>query len=124
MLRLLNGLFPQLLKRNCAFLAQTVNNFTPDTPVSYYPQGKTDLSHIDPVVIGRGAFNAANEFACGVAGCIQDALCAVLDNILEVVKGIYSHYVTAIVNCFPIGNITFFFFFFFNFVCLFFLRNN
>lgn len=109
------------LKEIVLFSPKLLTTLPPNTPVYYYPQGKTDLSHIDPVVIGRGAFNAANEFACGVAGCIQDALCAVLDNILEVVKGIYSHYVTAIVNCFPIGNITFFFFYF---VCLFFLRNN
>lgn len=65
-----------------------------NTPVSYHPQGKTDLSHIDPVVIGRGAFHAANEFACGVAAFIQDVLCGVLDNILDVVKGICSSHVT------------------------------
>lgn len=70
--------------------------------VSYHPQGKTDLSHIDPVVIGRSAFNAANEFACGIAACIQDVLCGVLDNILEVVKGIYSRHATVYANCFPV----------------------
>lgn len=77
-------------------LFKLLTNIPLDTPVSYYSQGKIDLSHIDPVVLGRGAFNAANEFACGIAGSIQDVLCAVLDNILDVVKGIYLHHVTAV----------------------------
>lgn len=92
-------------QKNC--LSKLFTSLSPNTPVSHYPQGKTDLSHIDPVVIGRSAFNAANEFASGIADCVQDALCAVLDNILEVVKGIYPHYVTANVNCFSKGNIAF-----------------
>lgn len=52
------------------------------------------------MVIGRGAFHAANEYACGIAVCIQDVLCGVLDNILDVVKGIYSHHVTVHVTAF------------------------
>lgn len=49
--------------------------------------GKIDLSYIDPVVIGRGVFSVTNELMCGVVGYIQDVLCAILDTILDVVKG-------------------------------------
>lgn len=51
--------------------------------------GKTDLSYIDPVVVGRGVFSVTNELMCGAVGYIQDVLCAILDTILDVVKGIY-----------------------------------
>ncbi len=50
--------------------------------------GKIDLSYIDPVVIGRRVFRVTNEFVGGVVGYIQDVLCAILDTILDVVKGI------------------------------------
>lgn len=56
--------------------------------------GKIDLSYIDPVVIGRRVFHVTNEITCGVVGYIQDVLCAILDTILDVVKGIYSTYST------------------------------
>ncbi len=50
--------------------------------------GKIDLSYIDPVVIGRRVIHVTNEFVGGVVGYIQDVLCAILDTILDVVKGI------------------------------------
>lgn len=56
----------------------------------FFHPGKTDLSYIDPVMIGRGVFNATNEFMCGVASYIQDVLCSILDTTLNVVKGIYA----------------------------------
>lgn len=64
--------------------------------MSLFFSGKTDLSYIDPVVIGRGVFNVTNELVCGVVGYIQDVLCAVLDTILDVVKGIYSRHLTSL----------------------------
>lgn len=57
---------------------------------SLFFSGKIDVSYIDPVVIGRGVFSVVNELTCGVVGYIQDVLCAILDTILDVVKGIYS----------------------------------
>lgn len=53
-----------------------------------FHSGKIDLGYIDPVMIGRGVFNATNEFMCGVASYIQDVLCSILDTTLNVVKGI------------------------------------
>lgn len=41
-------------------------------------------------MIGRGVFNATNEFMCGVASYIQDVLCSILDTTLNVVKGIWA----------------------------------
>lgn len=58
--------------------------------------GKTDLSYVDPVVIGRDVFSVTNEFINGVTGYIQGVLCAVLDTILDVVKGIYSPHLTSL----------------------------
>lgn len=52
--------------------------------------GKIDVSYIDPVVIGRSVFSVANEFTCGVVGYVRDVFCAILDTILDVVKGIYA----------------------------------
>ena len=49
--------------------------------------GNIDLSFIDPVVIGRDVFSVINELMCEVGGYIQDVLCAILDAILDVVKG-------------------------------------
>lgn len=49
--------------------------------------GTTDISFIDPVVIGRNAFSATNDFVSGVAAYIQDVLCAVLDVTLDSLQG-------------------------------------
>lgn len=49
--------------------------------------GTTDISFIDPVVIGRNVFSVTNDFVSGVAGYIQDVLCAILDVILDTIKG-------------------------------------
>lgn len=43
---------------------------------------------MDPVVIGRSVFGTANDTISGIAGHIQEMLCAVIDTILEVIKGI------------------------------------
>lgn len=51
------------------------------------PLGTTDISFIDPVVIGRNAFSATNDFVSGVAAYIQDVLCAVLDVALDSLQG-------------------------------------
>ncbi|KAM6968653.1 uncharacterized protein LKV04_017516 [Tautogolabrus adspersus] len=50
-------------------------------------KGETDITFIDPVVIGRSAFNVTNEFINGVGGYIQDVLCGIVDTVLDVVKG-------------------------------------
>ncbi|KAG7267267.1 hypothetical protein CRUP_014996, partial [Coryphaenoides rupestris] len=50
-------------------------------------QGKTDLSVIDPVVVGRGAFAATNDLTNGVLNYIQGVLCAAVDKILDAGKG-------------------------------------
>lgn len=49
--------------------------------------GTTDISFIDPVVIGRNAFSVTNDFVSGVAAHIQDVLCAVLDVTLDSLQG-------------------------------------
>lgn len=49
--------------------------------------GTTDVSFIDPVVIGRNAFNVTNDFVSGIAAYIQDVLCAVLDVTLDSLQG-------------------------------------
>ena len=64
--------------------------------MSLFFSGKVDLSYVDPVVVGRGVFGVTNDFVCGVGGYIQDVLCAILDTILDVVKGIYSLYVASL----------------------------
>lgn len=52
--------------------------------------GTTDVSFIDPVVIGRNVFSVTNDFVSGIAGYIQDVLCAVMDVILDAVQGTVS----------------------------------
>lgn len=47
----------------------------------------TDISFTDPVVIGRDVFSAANDTVSGIVGYIQDVLCAILDKILDIIKG-------------------------------------
>lgn len=49
--------------------------------------GTTDLSFVDPVIIGRNAFSVTNDVVSGVAGHVQDGLCAVLDVLLDTLKG-------------------------------------
>lgn len=49
--------------------------------------GKLDISYLDPVVIGRGAFTATNDFMSGITGHIQGALCSIVDTLLDVFKG-------------------------------------
>lgn len=61
---------------------------TYNSQLPLFSSGKTDLSYVDPVVIGRGLFGVINNFTCGVVGYIQDVLCAVCDTILDVGKGI------------------------------------
>ncbi|XP_063764310.1 uncharacterized protein LOC134881102 [Eleginops maclovinus] len=51
-------------------------------------KGATDLSYIDPVVIGRDAFSVANDFLSKISGYIQDVLCAIVDVILDTIKDI------------------------------------
>lgn len=58
--------------------------------VSAPPIGTTDISIVDPVVVGRDAFSATNHFVDGLVGYMQDILCAVLDTVLDTAKGIYS----------------------------------
>lgn len=50
--------------------------------------GTTDISFIDPVVIGRNVYSVTNDFVNGIAGYIQDVLCAMLDVILDAFKGV------------------------------------
>lgn len=52
-----------------------------------FSSGTTDISFIDPVVIGRNVFNVTNDFVSGVTGYVQGVLCAVLDVILDTLKG-------------------------------------
>lgn len=49
--------------------------------------GTTDVSLIDPVVIGRNAFSVTNDFVSGIAVYIQDVLCAVLDVTVDSLQG-------------------------------------
>lgn len=63
---------------------------------SCFFSGKIDLSYLDPVVIGRGVFSVTNESASGVVDYIRSVLCAILDSILDVVKGIYSSHLTSV----------------------------
>ena len=42
---------------------------------------------MDPVVVGRNVFGAANDSVSGVMGYIQDVLCGIVDSILDIVKG-------------------------------------
>lgn len=49
--------------------------------------GTTDISFIDPVVIGRNAFSVTNDFVSDLAAYIQDVLCVILDMTLESLQG-------------------------------------
>lgn len=44
---------------------------------------------MDPVVIGRSVFSTANDTISGIAGHIQEMLSAVIDAMLEGIKGSY-----------------------------------
>ncbi|KAF7661276.1 hypothetical protein LDENG_00265520 [Lucifuga dentata] len=50
-------------------------------------EGTTDISFMDPVIIGRNAISVANDAANGITGKIQELLCAIFDNILDIMKG-------------------------------------
>lgn len=67
--------------------------------------GTTDISFIDPVVVGRNAFSVTNDFVSGVAAHIQDLLCAVLDVIMDSLQGSVppSHTVYSTVYWFKYG---------------------
>lgn len=52
--------------------------------------GTTDVSFVDPVVVGRNFFSVTNDFVSGIAGYIQDVLCAIMDVILDTAKGTVS----------------------------------
>lgn len=51
--------------------------------------GTIDISFMDPVVIGRNVFKVTNETVGGAVGYIQDVLCAIIDTVLDTVKGIW-----------------------------------
>lgn len=67
--------------------------------------GTTDISFIDPVVIGRNAFSVTNDFVSGVAAYIQDVFCAILDVTLDSLQGKVpsSHTVNCTVYSFNCG---------------------
>ncbi|TNN24961.1 hypothetical protein EYF80_064913 [Liparis tanakae] len=50
-------------------------------------KGTTDVSFMDPVVVGRHVFSVVNDTVSGAVGDIRDALCAVVDIVLDVTKG-------------------------------------
>ncbi|MED6276149.1 hypothetical protein CHARACLAT_000373, partial [Characodon lateralis] len=50
-------------------------------------KGTTDISFIDPVVLGRTFFSVINDAVGGIMGYIQDILCAILDTVLDISKG-------------------------------------
>lgn len=45
---------------------------------------------MDPVVIGRNVFSISNDSVSGIVGYVQDVLCAILDWVLDIIKGIHS----------------------------------
>lgn len=51
--------------------------------------GATNVSFVDPVVIGRDVFSATNDTVSGIVGYIQDVLSAIIDEILEIIKGMF-----------------------------------
>merc|ERR1711915_460699 len=51
-------------------------------------KGGTDLSFVDPVVIGRSAFKVTNDFVSGITAHVQELLCSVLDLLLDTVGGV------------------------------------
>lgn len=52
-----------------------------------FSSGATDISFIDPVVIGRNVFSVTNDFVGGIAEYIQGVLCTVIDAILDTYHG-------------------------------------
>lgn len=50
--------------------------------------GSIDISYIDPVVIGRRVFTVTNELVGGVVAYVQDAICTVINAVVDGVKGI------------------------------------
>lgn len=54
--------------------------------------GTTDISFIDPVVLGRTFFNTINDAVGGIMGYIQDLLCTILDTVLGISKGNKSQF--------------------------------
>lgn len=44
---------------------------------------------MDPVVIGRDVFSATNDTVSGIVGYIQDVFSAIIDKILEIIKGMF-----------------------------------
>lgn len=53
----------------------------------FFSSGTTDISFMDPVLIGRDVFRVTNDTVSGIVGYIQDVLCAILDKILDIIKG-------------------------------------
>lgn len=73
-----------------AQLTATLNTFLANTVVInnvLFFLGPTDISFIDPVVIGRNVFSVINDFVSGITGYIQDMLCSILDVTLDILKG-------------------------------------
>lgn len=54
--------------------------------------GTTDISFMDPVLIGRNVFSVANDTVGGITGYIQDTLCAILDTTLDLIKGTKAYF--------------------------------
>lgn len=54
--------------------------------------GTTDISFMDPVVVGRNVFSTTNNTVNGIVGYIQDIFCTILDKILDIIKGNCSIY--------------------------------
>lgn len=52
---------------------------------------------MDPVVIGRNIFHVTNDTVSGIFGYIQDVLCAIVDMILDVFKGIQCLHIVSFV---------------------------
>lgn len=65
----------------------SVENEVTHWSVGLFFSGTTDLSYIDPVVIGRNAFSVANDILSKISGYIQDVLGAILDVILDTIQG-------------------------------------
>lgn len=42
---------------------------------------------MDPVLMGRDVFRVTNDTVSGIVGYIQDVLSAILDKILDIIKG-------------------------------------
>lgn len=43
---------------------------------------------MDPVVVGRNVFSLTNDTVSRLVGYIQDVLCAIVDSVLDLTKGI------------------------------------